>query len=233
MLNIIRTAIDTEPSSVFIPQMLEFKKNNPDKNIILIVPDSLSHTGERLMAKTFGGSGLNGNETLTFHQMSRRFLQKSSLRLSDTGKRMLLFRAAASVEITDGTFAGLIKKQGFLDCISDLISEFKRYGVSSDMLKKIADTSDNSLLKSKLNVIASIYENYYSIFEAEGFSDSDTDLEQIALAISQNNFFNGKAVWIAGFDEFLPVTLRVISSILCTCENVTVTIPEDTKGNSD
>jgi len=233
MLNIIRTAIDTEPSSLFISQMIEFNKNNPNKGIILIVPDSLSHTGERLMAQTFGGSGLNGHETMTFHQMIRKFLIHSSLRLSDTGKRMLLFRAANSVEITDGNFASLVKKQGFLDCLSELISEFKRYGVSGEQLRNICNSTTNTLLKSKLNVISDIYEKYYLIFEEENFCDSDTDLEKVAPIILENEFFKDKAVWIAGFDEFLPLTLKVIISILKTCDDVTITIPEDTHSDSD
>ena len=233
MLNIIRTALDTEPSSVFIPQMTKFKKNNPDKGIILIVPDSLSHTGERLMAQTFGGSGINGNETLTFHQMIRRFLPNSSLRLTDTGKRMLLYRAASSAQITDGNFAALVKKPGFLDCLSELISEFKCYGVSPSQLFDNAEKSDNPLLKSKLKVVSSVFEKYNALFDSEGFSDSDTDLELIAQIILDNGFFTDKAVWIAGFDELLPLNLKVVSAIVRTCENVTVTIPEDTNGSSE
>ncbi len=225
MLQLIRTAIDTDLSSVFIPDMLSYRESFPNSGIVLIVPDSHSHTAERLMAKTFGGTGLNGVETMTFHQMTRRFLPASDLRLTDTGKRMLFFRAVKSVDITDGIFASSFKKQGFADTVCKLISEFKRYDVTPDTLRFAASQTENQTLASKLTVISDIYEKYNLLFAEENFFDSDDDLIKISQILESNEYFKNKAVWFAGFDDFFPTQLSVIDAVLSHSEKTVVFLP--------
>ena len=134
-VSIIRGAISSGKSDMCLKQISEIHEKNPDSKCIMIVPDHYSYETERKFVDFFGGIGLNNIEVLTLRRMSINFLSaKQQNHLTAPGKMMLIYKAvsAACDESFERKGYGyktyhLYASAGFLDVMSSLISEMKRY----------------------------------------------------------------------------------------------------------
>src|SRR5699024_6341434 len=127
-----------------------------------------------------------------------------------------------------------MEKQGFLDQLEQMIAEFKRYGVTPEMLheqigqieqQSDADTNEQSL-EHKLTDLTYIYEKL--IYALQGkYVDSEDQLQLLAEKISQSTLLNDAEIYIDGFHRFTPQELLVIEELLKKCKRVSVTLTMD------
>ena len=74
-----------------------------------------------------------------------------------------------------------MRQQGFLDVMSSLISEMKRYLITPEILFEKANAlTDNKTLKNKLIALSNVLEKYLSYVEESGCTDSEDDLFYLA-----------------------------------------------------
>ena len=158
-VSIIRGAISSGKSDMCLKQISEIHEKNPDSKCIMIVPDHYSYETERKFVDFFGGIGLNNIEVLTLRRMSINFLSaKQQNHLTASGKMMLIYKAVSAacdellnVKDMDIKLITSMRQQGFLDVMSSLISEMKRYLITPEILFEKANAlTDNKTLKNKL-----------------------------------------------------------------------------------
>jgi ATP-dependent helicase/nuclease subunit B len=211
-------------------RMQKTREKYPDMPMIMIVPDQYSHTAERQAAERFGGTGLNGIEVLTFGRLAYRVRELAAPPdyITAAGKQMLLRRAVETTDDPDAVFALCRGKRGFMDTLSQLISEFKRYEVAADMLAERTESIENEALGRKMSVIANIYSSYEKLLSGK-FSDSDDDMSMVAEYITSSDMLDGYAVWFDEFSDFLPQNYAVISAIMKKARytGVSLCIPAD------
>ncbi len=201
-----------------------------DGRRILIVPDQASYASERTAVAYFGGTGFNGVEVLTFNRMGDRLLKSTAdKRLSKAGKNMLILRAVGAAfetcthENKPNTFLASMKRRGFAESITAVLSEFRRYGVSPEELLATADDISDTGLSEKLTSLYDIYFEYDNLLGAD-FIDSDDDLLRLGAAVAEGEY-TGARVWISGFTDFLPGHMAVLSALIETAASVTVVLP--------
>lgn len=202
----------------------------------MIVPDQFSYAAEKTATRRLGGTGLNGVEVLTFNRIVFRVRQKVSLPdyLTAAGREMLVCRAVREVTDEKSVFYGCIDRDGFISVISGLISEFKRYSITPQLVFEQSERASNKALADKLGDIAKIYEKYESFIDGN-FSDSDNDLDVAAEYIKSNGTFGGMNVFFDEFSDFLPQNMNVVGEIMKNAAEVYVTlcIPENARVNDD
>lgn len=204
--------------------------------ICMIVPDQFSYAAEKNAIRLLGGTGLNGIEVLTFNRIVYRIRQKiiQPDYITASGREMLVCRAIKEVIGEDSIFFGCIDKDGFVAVISGLISEFKRYSITPEILAEQCTRASNKALEDKLTDISKIYNRYEELI-GDNFSDSDNDLDAAAEYIRTSGMFKGQTVFFDGFSDFLPQNMNVVEEIIKNADDVYITlcIPENVRINDD
>ena len=233
-VSIIRGAISSGKSDMCLKQISEIHEKNPDSKCIMIVPDHYSYETERKFVDFFGGIGLNNIEVLTLRRMSINFLSaKQQNHLTAPGKIMLIYKAVSAacdellnVKDMDIKLITSMRQQGFLDVMSSLISEMKRYLITPEILFEKANAlTDNKTLKNKLIALSNVLEKYLSYVEESGCTDSEDDLFYLANRIENGTEFDENTyIWVNRFDKFMPQQICVLEALLKKGVHMTISV---------
>lgn len=231
-LYIVLGGPDSDKTSYCFDEM----KKRIGGEICMIVPDQFSHAAEKNAIGLLGGTGLNGIEVLTFNRIVYRIRQKivQPDYITAAGREMLVCRAINEVIGEESIFFGCIDKDGFIAVISGLISEFKRYSITPQILAEQCAKASNKALEDKLTDISKIYNRYEELI-GDNFSDSDNDLDAAAEYIKSSGMFKGQTIFFDGFSDFLPQNMKVVEEIIKNADDVYITlcIPKNVRINDD
>lgn len=200
---------------------------NSGKKALYIVPEQFSLESERLITEKVGV--LLNSEVVSFVHLAHRMLaytgNLNTKILDDDSKILLLRKAAISAKDKLLVYKISAHRQGFLENISALISEFAGCGVPPQVVFEKADffRQTNELLSRKLNDIALIYELFMSYIK-DKYILKDTLLDTLTNAILSTNVFKNTEIWIDSFTDFTPQEIKVIGAFLKVCPQVTVSL---------
>lgn len=206
------------------------KRTASGEKCIMIVPEQFSYRTEKLLVGALGATSSETTEALTFTRMAGRiFSQKSGavkLPLSGAGKNMLIYRAVTAVKKLLATYSLAADKVGFADKIASLISELKRYGISSGDVADLSEKVENHVLAAKLADIALIYGKYDELF-LEDYSDYEDNLYIAAQLLEQSSYLEGVHIFIDEFTDFLPQHYKMLEALCGRAASVTVCLCAD------
>jgi len=233
-VNIIYGRAASGKSHMCIEQIAEaVKRGNRDGSVILIVPEQFSYSAERRLASALGAVGGASAEVLTFSRLAHRVFSAPCKTLSPAGKNMLVYKALYKQKNHLGIFAGSGDKPGMVDKIAALISEFKRYGISTEQLSEQANRSQNELLRQKLCDLSVVYACYDELM-LNDYIDSEDNLYLAASMLSSGGMLRGAHIWIDEFSDFLPQHYAMLEAIAQTAESITISLccdrERDTEG---
>lgn len=138
---------------------------------------------------------------------------------------MVVLKAARkNSDAGDEIFKDAYERSGFVEKLSETISEMKRNLVTPQMLK---NTEAKGILARKLSALASVYESYNEMFEND-IKDPDENMQELARAIAESDAFSNTHIFIDGFSDFMPSHYPVIEELIkkaCSVE-VALTINE-------
>lgn len=205
--------------------------NEYDGSLIYIVPEQFSLTAEYDVSDVIGRGGILEVDVMSFKRLCYRIYNEfgyKSATISKSAKAMLVYSIMKDLEKELILLKGVDKKPGLVSTICDLISEFKRYNVTPEMLTN-TDTK-NERLSNKLKELSYIYAEYEKRIDGK-FIDSDDDLRIVMNYLAQSKMLQGAKIWIDGFDGFTPQELEVIKA-LNKVADVTIAISND-EANSE
>lgn len=224
-INIITGGISSGKTTKCLDIIGKIKSDNPEAQIIIIVPEQHSYAAEKLTADRFGGTGLNGIEVLTFSRMAKRYLPRAAKNyLTPSGKAVLITKAAENACGENSIYKDSSKKPGFSGSVMSMISEFKRFMITPELLKACADNLEESILKQKLAALSEIYAEYERLNDNR-FLDSDDDSMRLAEIILSKNLFKGYSIFIDEFSDFLPQHYKIIEALSQKSESMYITLP--------
>lgn len=182
----------------------------------VLVPEQFSLSTEKLIIKKFGISAQTKIKVITFSRLCNLVLSKlGPLRMKyidGAGKQII---AARTIRMLRGRLTALapsLKRRGFSSTIVDLISEFKRYGVSPENLSAAAEAGEDFELSKKLADISLIAKEFNSFLESSA-ADAEDNLELILPRIKDCDFLAGN-LFIMHFRSFTPVEYRVLGQMM-------------------
>ncbi len=223
-VRIIRGAVSSGKSRRCLEEIERIHTEKPGARCIMIVPDHYSYQTERSFVERFGGVGLNNIEVLTLRRLSDNYLSTAERNhITPAGRQMLIYKAVNAVcdelqsaDDADMKLISAMRRNGFLDVASSLISEMKRYLVTADKLLEQAEKiSGNRTLKNKLTALGGIYKNYMEYVEESGFTDSEDDLFRLAQRLRESSEFDsGTYIWVNRFDKLMPRQTAVLEAFL-------------------
>ncbi len=209
----------------------EITRGKEDINYIYIVPEQFSLESEKALSSRPENEVRINKKVYSFSHLAKQMIAKygcSGKMFDDTGKSMLLRKLAFDLKDDMVFYKNSFDKSGFLEKLSQTVTEFTRYGITADQLdEKISGEihSKNYLdsVKYKLEDINKIYTAYCD-YVSNALISEDTILDTLAGLIPNCDLLKGSYVWIDGFNGFTTQEMKVIREIMKTAEVVSVSL---------
>lgn len=219
---------------------LEDIKNNVKEGnrepLILLVPEQFSFQSEKNLIKALGEKNILRAEVLSFKRMAYKVFSEvgglTKQHMDTSGRAMLIYRIIDRSKGNLKVFSKAVKTQGFVQILSDTITEMKRYNITPEIVKGAVDGIQDELLKDKLSDIGLIYEEFEKALH-EKYIDSEDDLTMLGEKLEYSELFKGGEIWIDEFSSFTPQQYTIIEKLMRMAARVNVTLCTDFLSSGD
>jgi ATP-dependent helicase/nuclease subunit B len=211
-------------------------KNPEGAPIIYIVPEQMTFSTEYRLATNPILGGMIRAQVYSFSRLAWRILQEtggiSRYHLSSVGISMLIRRIIEEKKDQLRLFQRAADKNGFVQQVEQMITEFKRYCITPEELTQEAEKNNGNgetasrALQDKLNDLEIIYRQ----FEDEVFGkyiDSEDYFRLLSEKVSLSTYLKDAEIYIDGFNSFTPQELLVMKELMTHCPRVTITMTTD------
>lgn len=227
----------TGKSKFCLEQIKKKIEDNTRKNkLILIVPEQYTFDTEKKFLDIVTEKGFLRGEVLSFKRMAHRVFEecggRTDIKISDSGRNMLIYKLLRDKGDELQYFSRMTKEQGFSSVVSKIITEFKKYNISTEMLGVKEEEIHDDELKNKMNDLKIIYHDFNEILHKR-FIDSDDELTLLAKKLTDCNIYDGAEIWIDEFTTFTPQQLEVIKILAKKAKTVNITLCSDSLGGGN
>ncbi len=216
---------------------LKIKKAIDDnKEIIIIVPEQFVFEYDKKLYKFLGGKLFNSVTLVSFNKLSlniiKLFGSEAGEYADENTKQIIMYKAIKSLNKSKKSkyYAKQLEKQAFLANALDLVKDIRQSEVSADILQKASENTSGSL-SDKLHDVNYLFKNYCELLKQKDLKDDITTVSQAAVISKNQNFFNGKEIFIDEFDGFLNDQMSMIKVMINQALNVTVSLEIGTGNN--
>ncbi len=203
------------------------EKIKQDSKIYIIVPEQFSYSAENNLLNTIDGNSSINAEVLTLSRMADRVISETignyQTHLSKVGKSMIIYDALEKLK-NDTNF--LCNSEKNLELVFNMITEFKKHNVNSEMIGEVIEKIDDRYLKLKLEDAKKIFEKYQEKIEGNYIDEADS-LELLVQNIENVNFFDNSIIYIDEFAGFTPNEYKIIEKLCTIVKEITITICTD------
>ena len=201
-----------------------------EKKIYIITPEQFSFTAEKKlmdeMEKIRNGAVISA-EVITLSRMAYRVMGEigglNKTNLSKCGKAMLIYSILSNNK-KNLKFLG--KSDENIDLSMRAITEFKKHGVSTLDLTNEIEKTDDIYLKTKLQDMACIYENFEEKIANNYIEETDL-LDILAQNLDKVDLVKNSIIFIDEFAGFTYQEYEVIKQMISLAKEVNITICTD------
>ncbi|WEG11961.1 helicase-exonuclease AddAB subunit AddB [Pullulanibacillus sp. KACC 23026] len=203
--------------------------------IWMIVPDQMTFHMEQAINELDGVAGITRLQVFSFSRLALRVLENAGgatrTHLTPVGIAMLIRKAVEDHRESLRVFKKAADQSGFYEVLQRTFSEFKRYGVTEELLAAMqtemeVSESSSSLILDKLKDLQTIYSSLNQALIGK-YIDSDDYLTFAAEKIKQWPMLKEATIFIDGFDQFTPQEWLFLKPLLCESREVTLTLTLD------
>ena len=144
-----------------------------EKKIYIITPEQFSYTAEKKLLEAIGRKAVINAEVITLSRMAERILSDIGVKengLTKTGKAMLMY-GILNENKTKLKFLG--KSDENIKLGMNIITELKKHGVTLEKIKEEAENTEDKYLKTKLEDVKIIYEDYENMIKGSYIEETD------------------------------------------------------------
>ena len=184
--------------------------------MIVIVPEQYTLQTERELMAGLQVPGFFDLEVLSPSRLTERvFAQAGSdqrVRIDARGKQLALARAMLSCKKELRYYESAAEKQGFIERVGSAIADFKRAGVTPEMLKNHAESLPEGAAKDKMQDLALLYAAYTQQL-ADQFVDGEDVLSAMIDRLPDSGIAQNALVAVYGFDVFTGQMCRILTAL--------------------
>lgn len=195
-------------------------ESDPQNNVLVLVPEPKSIAIERELLD-FSKAGAFAN--IYIYSFVRLLSRVGKINEEDLLSRQTCIMLLKNI-ILDNLdklvcYKKTAKTVGFAEKIYDTIEQFKSSSVSLDEVKIIVKNSSGAL-KSKMQDIALLFEQYELALSSGYFDDCDR-LRKLGDFAKTSDFIKNSDVYIVGFDNVTADMLGVLKEIAANAKSIT------------
>ena len=204
------------------------------ENIVLIVPELISHDTERRLCAAAGDTASRYAEVLSFSRLALRVADSIGCAVEDcldNGGRVVAMAAAARMLASRlKAYAAVETKPEFLTGLLDAVDEFKRCCISAGDLRIAAEQTEGSLAQ-KLEELSLLLESYDSLC-AQGKRDPRDRMSWLLEQMEAFDYGKEQVFYIDGFPDFTRQHMAILEHLIRVCPHVTVSLNCDRVNSS-
>lgn len=208
-------------------------KTDEKTPIIILVPDQFTYEMEKRVSSLFDGDIKDKYlrvRPMGMGSLSDMILSESGglskVGINSSGKAMIVYRAIEKNADKMRIFKDAYKQIGFVQSISDVISEMKQFKIDSQKLMNISEDVKNENLSMKLKDIADIYSTFEDDMSTK-YVDIHDRVSSMTKNIKNSSFISGSYVYIDGFTSFTPNQYDLLGEIIKYSKETTVILTLD------
>ncbi|EJO5349236.1 helicase-exonuclease AddAB subunit AddB [Clostridium botulinum] len=201
-----------------------------EKPLILLVPEQFSFQAEKNLMEVIGEKTNFKVQVLSFKRMAYKVFNEvggiTAKHMNESGKSMLLHNIIEDCKNNLKVFKKAAKRQGFITTISDIITEFKRYNITPEIIINNLDNIEEENLKYKMEDLSLIFSEFEKRLH-KNYIDSEDDLTILVEKLNESKQFDNAEIWIDEFSSFSPQEYSVLEKLLLKSYRINVTLCTD------
>jgi ATP-dependent helicase/nuclease subunit B len=200
---------------------------------MLIVPEQSHFETERMVYRTLGPKAFGSTDILSFTKLGARITAASrKAYAADTVREITMLKAVRELRGELAFYGSSADKPDFASRMLGAVENFQREGVSPGELLEAAEKIGSRRLCAKTRDMAAIYERYTASLN-ESFADRADEIRTAAGIALRGNYFEGKRIYIDGFDGFTGAQFSLIEAMIKDAEALTITLASDREHSAD
>lgn len=206
----------------------EIEKN---EKIFLITPEQFSFTAEKKLMEAVKTEAVLQAEVIHLSRLAKRVIKEIGIkddRMTKCGKAMLISHILTTQK---KELKYLSKSEENIDLAISSITELKKHGVTVERLKEQIEKTENIYLKTKLQDISIIYEQYDEQIK-QSYIDEADELTILAQNIEKIEWLKNSIIYIDEFAGFTYSEYHVIKELIKYAKQVNITITVDDLGKT-
>ena len=226
-------------STLLYKKLIETSIKNSDKRIVAVVPEQYSMETQKqiltMINNEYGRSGSFNIEVTSLTRLAYSVLEEQGVAnykvMDELGKTLIVRKILEDLKNDLTIYKGKTSMPGFADKVKSVISEFKQYGITDEVLDDMLKLSDKKPgLKHKLKDIQMICRAFDDYIRDKMITTEDV-LTLFCRYIADSNLIKDTYLYFDSFTGFTPVQYQVLELLMRYSKGVTltVTLPEDEK----
>ncbi len=208
-----------------IAELMRRRMDAGSGDMVLLVPEQLSHGAERELAGECGGRACMYAEVLSFTRLYTRVAAQTG-GLADPvpdkgGKLLLLSLAMEAASPRLRHYGDRGRRAEFLMMLLDALEELNGSSIDAEALMKASGEASGTVA-GKLHDLAVTAEAYGAVLE-RSLGDSRDRIRRLADSIYDSSVGSG-GFYISGFSDFTSAELSVLDAVLRRGTDVTVAL---------
>lgn len=241
-LQFILGRANTDKRSVMLDEISDLLTENRDTKVFYLVPEHIKFDAEMTVLNELGNMepfnqqeilGMMQVQVFSFSRLAWYLLQDTDLyvkpQLTQTGLSMLIRKLLLEYEDELTIYRGEVRKNGFVQKLSDLFFELRSGRISQDdlvqMIQQLGETPKEADFKLKLQDIALIYRAFDEAVKGKYIETEDvltTLIEKI-----QTSDLSDTYIYLEGFYQFTAQEQELILALMQHTKKVTLSLTLD------
>lgn len=210
---------------------------NRDNNYMIIVPEQFTMQTQRDLVTMHPRNGTMNIDILSFLRLSYRIFYEvgteERIVLEDTGKCMVLRKAAEEKKEELKFLKGNLRKQGFISELKSILSEIYQYSITDDDLENIIlKVSKKPVLEGKLKDLLTIYKSFKEVM-GNKYIAAEEILDILYSVIEESEIIRNSTICFDGFTGFTPSQYKLLRRLMKFSKKVIVTVTIDPREEID
>ena len=229
-LHFILGRAGTGKTSRVCREIRDYVLGDTGRKAFLLVPDQGTYTAEYELAKSFPGEGFTDVTVCGFSRLAYRVFQELHSPVSDAlsplGQQIIIRRL---MEEHKGELRMVMKAAShphFSEELTRFFHQLDMFCVSEKDMAQAAEAQGDTPLGRKMADLALLYGAYHRYLK-DHFSYEGSLFDLLAREIPKSPTLRSSRVWIDGFNGMAPQKIRIVSALVHTAKEVTMTIQMD------
>lgn len=227
MLKIITGRAGSGKTTKIINEIINrLQEENDTHNILLFVPEQMSHQAEYEIAKRLKGKAFNRLQVLSFKRLAYRIFQETGgqnkIFISDISVLMVITKIIEENRNRFLLYNRLGANYSFVELVKEAIKELKSFAWNNELMEELINREElDETLRKKIHDLQIIYQELIKVY-GNKLIDEEDFYYNLALKIKESEYIKNTDIYIDGYHNFTTIELNVIYEMLKYSHSVTM-----------
>lgn len=199
-------------------QMIASSRRKEHGTVIFMLPEQSNMAAEKEMVSRHPNQGTMDISILSFTRLAFKVFDELNVHthdiLDDYGKSILIMRLLKKHEKELSYYGSMVGKQGFVDEVKSIFSEFYQYQVTEEVLLQVIGTlSPDKSLYHKLTDLKLLLHAFEEAMEGS-YMVAEQLLTLLKETAHDSRLLAGAEIYFDGYTGFTPVQYSVIEELM-------------------